>query len=124
MIESIGVTVDCAEEAVDVLADFWAAALGYEKLLPFLLVDPADVKPRLVFQVVPEPKSAKNRWHLDLYVERLEDLQPEVDRLATLGASKVLDVDEIVLGFTNTFTAMLDPAGNEFCVCAPHTPAA
>ena len=124
MIESIGVTVDCAEEAVGVLADFWAAALGYEKLLPFLLVDPTEVKPRIVFQVVPEPKSAKNRWHLDLYVESLDKLRPEVDRLAKLGATKLFDVDEIVLGFTNTFTAMLDPAGNEFCVCAPHISAA
>jgi hypothetical protein len=35
-----GVTVDCGEGLVDVLADFWAAVLGYEKLVSFLLVDP------------------------------------------------------------------------------------
>jgi hypothetical protein len=81
------------------------------------------VKPRIVFQVVPEPKAAKNRWHLDLYVEHLDQLQPEVDRMAKLGATTLREVDEIVLGFTNTFTAMLDPGGNEFCVCTPHVPA-
>ena len=122
MIDSVGVTVDCAEASVDLLADFWAAALDYEKVLPFLLVDPKDVRPRIVFQVVPESKVVKNRWHLDLYVESLEALRPEVDRLEKLGASKLVDVDEVVLGFSNTFTAMLDPAGNEFCVCAPHLP--
>ena len=122
MIESVGVTVDCAEGTVDVLADFWAAVLGYEKLLPFLLVDPANAKPRIVFQVVAEPKVAKNRWHLDLYVEHVDELRSEVDRLTKLGATPVQEVDDVVLGFTNTFTAMLDPAGNEFCVCAPHVP--
>jgi hypothetical protein len=124
LIESIGITVDCREDALDVLARFWAAALGYEKLLPFLLVDPANAKPRLVFQVVPEPKTAKNRWHLDLYVEALDALQPEVERLVALGATEVRHIDEVVLGFTNTFTTMVDPDGNEFCVCAPHVPAA
>jgi hypothetical protein len=122
MVDSVGVTVDCGGEAVDLLADFWSAALGYEKLLPFLLVDPAAVRPRIVFQVVPEAKTTNNRWHLDLYVERLDGLEPEVERLVALGATTVREVDEVVLGFSNTFTAMLDPDGNEFCVCAPHVP--
>ncbi len=78
---SIGITVDCAEAEVAVLADFWAAALGYEKSLPFLLVDPGGVRPRLVFQPLPEPKVGKNRWHLDLYVEHLDGLDTEVARL-------------------------------------------
>lgn len=118
----VEVTADCAEDEVEPLAEFWAEALGYTKLLPFLLVDPDGLRPRLVFQAVPERKVAKNRWHLDLYVERLEDLRPEVARLAALGATEVRHVDEPVLGFTNAFTAMLDPRGNEFCVCAPHLP--
>jgi hypothetical protein len=124
MLESFGITVDCAEAEIDVLADFWAAALGYEKLLPFMLVDPGGVRPRLFFQAVPETKPGKNRWHLDLYVEHLDGLAAEVERLRALGASEVRHVDEEVFGFTNTFTAMLDPCGNEVCVCAPHVPVA
>jgi Glyoxalase-like domain len=124
MLDSFGITVDCAEAEIDVLADFWAAALGYEKLLPFLLVDPGGVRPRLFFQAVPEPKVGKNRWHLDLYVEHVDGLAAEVERLRALGASEVRHVDEEVMGFTNTFTAMQDPCGNEFCVCAPHVPVA
>ena len=32
--------------------------------------DPAGVEPRLCFQKVPEGKTAKNRVHLDIHVER------------------------------------------------------
>jgi hypothetical protein len=118
--ETLGITIDCSADALESLAEFWAAALGYEQLLPDYLVDPDGVRPRLVFQVVPEPKTAKNRWHLDLYVEKLEDLGPRVGALEALGAKSIRHVDTVTYGFTNVFTAMEDPQGNEFCVCAPH----
>ncbi len=120
--ESMGITVDCSTETVDVLAEFWSATLGYAKLLPFVLVDPAGVQPRILFHAVPEPKSVKNRWHLDLYVDHLDKLGAEIERVTSLGATKVRYFDDISHGFTNTFAVMLDPAGNEFCVCAPHVP--
>ena len=123
MFDNIGITVDCASEGLDQLADFWASVLGFEKLLPFLLLDPANVKPRIVFQVVDEPKVAKNRWHLDLYVDHLDALPAKVAEITALGAKELRHVDETVHGFTNTFTVMSDPQGNEFCVCAPHVPA-
>ncbi|MHB8465505.1 MAG: VOC family protein [Acidimicrobiales bacterium] len=119
---SIGITVDCDEASLDVLADFWAAALEYVKLMPYLLIDPTGINPRLVFEVVPEPKLSKNRWHLDLYVAHLDALDAEVERMTALGATELYHVEEVVDGFTNTFTTMADPCGNEFCVCAPHVP--
>lgn len=122
--ESVGVTVDCGAEAVDVLAEFWSATMGYTKLLPWVLVDPVGVQPRILFHAVPEPKTVKNRWHLDLYVDHIDKLEAEIERVTALGATKVQDFDSIVYGFTNTFAVMLDPAGNEFCVCAPHVPVA
>ncbi|MBB5166949.1 VOC family protein [Mycobacterium sp. AZCC_0083] len=122
--ESMGITVDCGAETVDVLAEFWSATLGYVKLLPSLIIDPDGVQPRIAFLAVPEPKTVKNRWHLDLYVDHLDELGAEIDRVTTLGATKVRDYDEVSHGFTNTFAVMLDPAGNEFCVCAPHMPVA
>jgi Glyoxalase-like domain len=122
--ESVGVTVDCGAEAVDVLAEFWSATMGYTKLLPWVLVDPAGVQPRILFHAVPEPKTVKNRWHLDLYVDHIDKLEAEIERVTALGATRVQDFDSIVYGFTNTFAVMLDPAGNEFCVCAPHVPVA
>jgi hypothetical protein len=66
---------------------------------------------RLLFMAVPEPKTAKNRWHIDLNVGR-EHIDAEVARLEGLGARVLYRVDEPG-GF---FTTMADPEGNEFCV--------
>ena len=85
------VTVDAHDPPV--LAEFWSAALGYlieagddgcAKLYP-----PSDAAPEAVtvwLQSVTEPKSAKNRVHLDL---NAEDGDREVARLRALGASRV-----------------------------------
>ncbi|WP_285031728.1 VOC family protein [Mycolicibacterium sp. lyk4-40-TYG-92] len=120
--ESVGITVDCGADAVDALAEFWSATMGYTKILPWVLVDPTGVHPRILFHAVPEPKTVKNRWHLDLYVDHLDNLNAEIARLTSLGATQVRYYDDISHGFTNTFAVMTDPAGNEFCVCAPHIP--
>src|ERR1700681_3019132 len=98
MATSFQVTFDCADP--DAQAEFWAAALGYVLQPPpagfsdwpsFLAaqgmadlvgtasaaVDPAGVGPRLFFQRVPEPKTAKNRMHLDLNVSDKRQVGPE-----------------------------------------------
>lgn len=131
MVDKFGITVDCQEDGLESLADFWAAVLGYKKVvfadprvgtkeMPFLLVDPEGVKPRIAFQVVPESKQVKNRWHLDVYVDDLSSLEAQVRALVELGATEVRHIAGTVLGHANIFTVMLDPQGNEFCVCAPH----
>ncbi len=93
------------------LATFWAAALGSdvdEDSTPEkAFVEAAGWGgPNIWFTRVPEPKTAKNRVHLDLRAPGAMD--DEVRRLERLGAT-VLRRDE---GITN----MLDPEGNEFCV--------
>lgn len=66
---------------------------------------------RLLFLAVPEPKSVKNRLHLDLNVGR-ERIDDEVARLTGLGARELYRVDE-----PGTYHAtMADHEGNEFCV--------
>ncbi|MGW7386970.1 VOC family protein [Streptomyces sp. NPDC054794] len=66
---------------------------------------------RLLFQRVPEAKTAKNRLHLDLHPgEGLRDR--EVERLQGLGASVVRRVTEPA----GAWVIMADPEGNEFCV--------
>lgn len=117
---TVAITFDCGAGELDVLAEFWSAALGYTRVLPGYLIDPGGVRPRLSIEVVPEPKTVKNRWHLDLYVDDLDALQPRVDELIELGATVVRHFDEVTSGYMNVFTAMHDPRGNEFCVCAPH----
>ncbi len=66
---------------------------------------------RILFQAVPEPKTVKNRVHLDLMVGP-EAHDTEVQRLVGLGAS-VLGVHE---GDEGTWTLLADPEGNEFDV--------
>jgi hypothetical protein len=73
--------------------------------------DPAGVAPRLLFQQVPEPKSVKNRMHLDLRVGD-NRREAEVERLISLGASRLWDGQQ----GPHRWVTMADPEGNEFCV--------
>ena len=72
--------------------------------------DPAS-GPRLSFQKVPEPKTVKNRLHLDLRTDRFES---ESDRLTGLGATAIRSFDRPTIRWT-TFA---DPEGNEFDLIA------
>ncbi|GAA4233790.1 VOC family protein [Actinomadura meridiana] len=66
---------------------------------------------RLLFQDVPEPKTVKNRLHIDVHSDPggLDDL---VSRLETLGATRVNEVNK---GPAGHWWVMRDPEGNEFC---------
>ncbi|MCD0446025.1 VOC family protein [Glycomyces sp. A-F 0318] len=67
---------------------------------------------RLLFQAVPEPKTVKNRIHLDLHVG-VDRIDAEVERLEALGGERLSDrFDE----GGATWVVMGDPEGNEFCV--------
>jgi Glyoxalase-like domain len=117
------VTFDC-DDALAV-AQFWSAALDRP-------IDPkpssdfaaigmdehrdtsgwsvsGDDNPTWLFARVPEPKTAKNRMHIDLTAP---DRQAEVARLVDLGATRVADMEE----WGYDWTVLQDPEGNEFCV--------
>jgi hypothetical protein len=55
--------------------------------------------------------TARDQMHLDLYSD---DAPTEVDRLVGLGAVRVRAVG----GPDDTYVVLLDPEGNEFCVCS------
>jgi hypothetical protein len=61
---------------------------------------------------VPEPKTTKNRLHIDIHAEPggRDEL---VTRLETLGATRVEEFDK---GPAGHWWLMRDPEGNEFCV--------
>ncbi|MBT0771730.1 hypothetical protein KIH74_22510 [Kineosporia sp. J2-2] len=66
---------------------------------------------RLLFQDVPEPRSGKNRLHLDVHRDGGE-LEQHVKRLEALGAVRVHELDQ---GAAGHWWIMNDPEGNEFC---------
>jgi catechol 2,3-dioxygenase-like lactoylglutathione lyase family enzyme len=66
---------------------------------------------RVLFQQVPEPKTVKNRLHLDLHAGP-DRRDTEVERLEGLGATVLRKVKEP----GTDHVVMADPEGNEFCV--------
>lgn len=113
------ICIDCADPWT--LARWWAETLGYqvrphraEDLAalrargihrpegdPFIALDPVDgSEPSLWFNLVPEPKTVKNRVHIDVY--------GDVDDLLARGATLVRR--------GKRWTVMTDPEGNEYCV--------
>ena len=143
MATGVQVVFDCADP--DRMARFWAEALGYklqdpppgfaswedwarEQRIPEerwndvgAAVDPDGRGPRLYFQRVPEPKTVKNRVHLDLNIsggpgtpldERRERVDAEVERLTGLGATRLRAAEEL----GQYWVVMQDIEGNELCV--------
>jgi hypothetical protein len=68
---------------------------------------PAGDAPRMLFQLVPEPKTVKNRVHWDV--------RGELAELLDAGARLVRARDEEI-----SWSVLADPEGNEFCVFDPH----
>jgi hypothetical protein len=139
---TIQIAVDCADPHA--MARFWAAAAHYEledhhdgieKIVAAgyatlddtieidgrrawrtaaACKDPRGHGPRLLFQQVPEPKTVKDRIHLDLHFVPGDDRarEAEVARLIGLGATKLWDGEQ----GPQRWVTMADPEGNEFCV--------
>jgi predicted enzyme related to lactoylglutathione lyase len=102
-------TFDC-EDALRA-ATFWAAALGSgvdeESTSEKAFVEaPGWGGPSMWFNAVPEPKTVKNRVHLDLRAPG--PIGEEVTRLVGLGGTVLREGEELVV--------IADPDGNEFCV--------
>ncbi len=104
--------VDCIDP--EGLASFWSAVLGWKRTGNYEgvveIADPGGSVPTLTFVPVPEPKSVKNRLHIDVNPVGC-DQEQEVERLIGLGARRI----DIGQG-DQTWVVLADPEGNEFCV--------
>ena len=67
-----------------------------------------------MFHAAADPKTVKNRMHLDL-TSSAQDRDQEIGRLLALGARRV-DVGQTG---AESWTVLADPEGNEFCVVRP-----
>lgn len=113
------IVIDCQHPAS--LARFWAAALDDYEIAPYdeaelarlramginspeddpsVLLVPLGAGPRLFFQLVAEPKTVKNRVHLDV--------DGDFTELLAMGATLAAIYPDHKL--------LTDPEGNEFCV--------
>ncbi len=94
------------------LGQWWREALGWVVFEAdpgeFEIRPTTDRRPGLLFAKVDEPKTAKNRLHLDF---RPDDRDAEVERLLALGATRT-DVGQ----GEQSWVVLADPEGNEFCV--------
>jgi predicted enzyme related to lactoylglutathione lyase len=108
----MSVTIDATDARE--LARFWTTLLDTEIEADlddgrFVFLAGRDGLPELCLQRVPEPKSGKNRVHLDLAVDDLDDATALVESLGGRwvdGADRVFD--------RYTWRTMADPQGNEF----------
>jgi hypothetical protein len=139
MVHRIDLTLDCLNPTK--LAEFYKFALGYEDEPPpppfktreewlatfdlsdddqddgAWIHDPTGARPRIFLQHTRQPRTMKNRWHLDLRVSnkddprerRWEQISETVERLKTAGAL-------IVQEDPPRSVWMADPEGNDFCV--------
>lgn len=108
------VTIDCSDPYR--LAQFWAGVLDGKVAEDDLPGDPealvTSASVGLLFERVPEPKTVKNRVHVDIEPQdRTRD--EEVQRILALGATVVADHRRPDGG---GWVTMADPEGNEFCV--------
>lgn len=106
------VTFSCSDAYA--LGSFWSEVLGQplhdddKPGDPEALIEGAG----LLFVTVPDPKTVRNRVHLDVQPQdRTRD--EEVTRLLTLGAT-LLDDQRRPDG--TGWAVLTDPEGNEFCV--------
>ena len=110
------------------LAAFWAGALGYVSEPGYddpdgaSIVDPDSKGPAIGFLRVPEPKTSKNRMHIDIRVAgeapwdmavRESLIRAKVTELVAAGATAIRDEQ---YGEFLGHVVMNDPEGNEFCV--------
>jgi len=66
---------------------------------------------RVIFQTVPETKTVKNRWHIDVWVGP-ENVAEQKDKLIARGATFLHEGQQ----GPHTWVTLADPEGNEFCI--------
>ena len=101
-----GYIIDCRTDDLEAAADFWGAALGYEREETseegiYLSLETPDNEPYLEVQKV----GHESRIHLDI---EADDIDAEVQRLEALGAKR--------LGNVRSWVVMEAPTGQRFCV--------
>jgi hypothetical protein len=112
------------------LADWWCGAMGYVRrdelepaddgwvrptAWPVPITDPSGAGPLIWVIPVPEPKTVKNRMHLDVVGDTQALLAAGATLLRARDAGADDDPEEGGIGWD----VLADPEGNEFCCFSP-----
>ena len=112
------------------LADWWCAAIGYRRRdeiapeedgwtrprdWPVPITDPSGAGPAMWIVPVPEPKTVKNRMHIDVVGDTDALLAAGATLLRARDAGPDDDPDDGGI----EWDVLADPEGNEFCVFSP-----
>ena len=123
VLQTVGMPVRLHHIVIDAhdlpgLARFWTQALGWkilsEREREIVTGTGENAPVGICFMPVTDPKTVKNRVHLDLTSSAADRLQ-EIDPLLALGARRV----DIGQTGAESWTILADPEGNEFCVVRP-----
>jgi predicted enzyme related to lactoylglutathione lyase len=107
------VVVDAADPRA--LAEFWSAVLDQPIVFEspdgdeYAVAKDTESPPALLFVKNDDPKTVKNRVHIDLNPDNRD---AEVERVIGLGARRV----DIGQTGDETWIVLADPEGNEFCI--------
>ncbi|HEX6147242.1 MAG TPA: VOC family protein [Acidimicrobiia bacterium] len=105
-----GITVDVTDLSRG--KQFWSRLLGLEVVAEndtYVWLEEVVPGMRLILQRVPEPKTVKNRVHLEISPT---DPDSAIRWIESLGGTRIGDVE----GPDYALAVMADPDGNEFCV--------
>ena len=101
---------------MDAVRPFWQAVLGYEPAPAppdgtiDAVIDPRGVGPAFWFQQMDEPRTQRNRIHIDVTVPH-DVAQERIAAAIAAGGHLVSDAA------APAFWILADPEGNEACVC-------
>jgi predicted enzyme related to lactoylglutathione lyase len=104
------VVIDCADPRA--LAAFWMKFTGFETSYgddTWYSIKHPSGSLRIGFQKVPEPKTVKNRVHVDFVAKDEEAAAREIEAMGAARRWVSEDPDD-------PFVVLADPEGNEFCI--------
>jgi hypothetical protein len=120
MTEIVCLTVDCMNPGE--IASFWNETLGWGGVATAddgsgAICGPPSGGWYLEFVRVPETKTIKNRLHLGCSAGPLDELDNEIARLQSLGATFAWE-EEFDSATSSRYrnVVLRDPEGNEFCL--------
>jgi 4a-hydroxytetrahydrobiopterin dehydratase len=108
-------TATATEVAIDAMdipkvKPFWKAVLGYADDGDVALVDPNRVGPAFWFQQMDEPRTERNRFHIDVTVPH-DVAEVRIEQALAAGGTLVTD------RYAKSFWVLADAEGNEACIC-------